>query len=301
MSRNGKTPNGVSIVVPCYNESDGIRKVVNEIREALRECPLGWEILVVDDGSSDETASSLEGCDCRLLSHPENRGYGAALKTGVGHATHDLIGIIDADGTYPCSELPILIDIMMRAGCDIDMVVGSRTGHEVKIPPVRRPAKWALNALADYLTGRRIPDLNSGLRIIRRELWDRYEKYYPDGFSLTTTITLAALTNGWNVVYHPVNYRARIGTSKIRPVRDTIGFVQLILRTVLYFDPLKVFVPASLILFLAGAVIGGGSLLLKHWFGVGQFMDVTTVVLLVSSLQLLAMGALADLITKRLQ
>jgi len=288
-------------VIPCYNEAAGIRGVVDGIRDTFKNFPFEWEVLVVDDGSRDDTASILEGCDCRVLHHSENRGYGAALKTGVTHATHDLVGMIDADGTYPCAELAVMVEIITSTGNHVDMVVGSRTGHEVEIPPVRRPAKWALSVLADYLTGRRIPDLNSGLRIIRRDLWNHYVKYYPDGFSLTTTITLAALTNGWHVFYHPVNYHARIGASKIRPIRDTIGFIQLILRTVLYFDPLKVFVPTSVVVFLAGLVIGVGSLFMERFFGVGRFMDVTTVVLVVSALQLLAMGALADLITKRLQ
>jgi len=182
----------------------------------------------------------------------------------------------------------------MRERGDCAMVVGARRGRNARIPAARRPAKWILNQLANYLTGARIPDLNSGLRVIRRDLWERFEPLYPDGFSLTTTITLAALTNGYAVRHVPIEYRRRIGRSKIRPVRDTLSFVQLILRTVLYFDPLKVFVPLSLLLLLASIIVGLASKLS------GEFMDVTTTALFVTGLQMLAIGALADLVTKRL-
>lgn len=226
-----------------------------------------------------------------------NRGYGAALKTGARLAKFDLIAITDADGTYPNEKLPELLAAMG----DADMIVGARTGKNVNVPLARRPAKWMITRLAIYLTGFHIPDLNSGLRIARRSLWEKFEYLFPDGFSLTTTITLAALTNRKKVKYVPIDYHHRVGNSKIRPIRHTIEFTQLIVRTVLYFNPLKVFVPVSLALFAASFIVGCGTWIMSRVFGEGQFMDVTTSLLFITAVQLLAIGALGDLISKRLK
>jgi len=292
-----KSVNGISILVPCYNEQGAIAATVEAVHAAMRDTgDFAYEVIVIDDGSTDQSAEMINASQCRLIRLPVNRGYGAALKTGARQATHDLLAIIDADGTYPADRL---VDMARELG-EAEMIVGARVGVGVEVPLARRPAKWTLTALAKYLTDTPIPDLNSGLRVVRRDLWRCYERYLPDGFSLTTTITLAALTNGHEVKYKPIEYRRRVGRSKIRPIRDTIEFVKLILRTVLYFDPMKIFVPLSLLLFAAGAMIGVGSLIVSKWFGLGQFMDVTTVVLFLSGMQMLAIGALADLITKRI-
>lgn len=288
---------GVSIVIPCYNEENAIVPVLDQIESIMAASGLAYEVVVVDDGSSDATADKVDTARFALIRHELNRGYGAALKTGVRRARYDLIVITDADGTYPNEQIPALV----AAAQEADMVVGSRTGEHVKVPLIRKPAKWAITQLANYLSGHAIPDLNSGLRVIRRSLWERYERFFPDGFSLTTTITLAALTNGHRVKYIPINYHHRVGQSKIKPIRDTINFTKLIVRTILYFDPLKVFLPLSFYLFLAAMLIGGGSLFIATFFDKGEFLDVTTLLLFVTSLQMLAIGALADLITKRMQ
>jgi glycosyltransferase involved in cell wall biosynthesis len=292
---------GLSVIVPCHNEAGGIGPVLEKLLEVLETIERPCEVIVVDDGSTDGTAKAVDTAHCRLLRLDENRGYGGALKAGAREARYDLVAIIDADGTYPAEALPRMLELLEMPGAEADMVVGARRGANVAIPLIRKPAKWALTSLANYLARRRIPDLNSGLRIVRKPLWDRYERFYPDGFSLTTTITLAALTNGWRVKYHDIDYHHRVGASKIRPIRDTVGFTQLILRTVLYFDPLKVFVPAALALFALSVLVGAGSWALAKWMGIGQFMDVSTVVLFVAAVQMLAIGALADLITKRLE
>ena len=282
---------GVSVIIPCYNEAGAIGSTIAQVREAMSTGDQPFEIIVVDDGSTDASRERIDPEQCVLVSQPTNRGYGAALKAGFRHAQYDWIAIIDADGTYPAERLPDLL-----AGMDgADMAVAARTGSRVQIPPLRKPAKWALGRLANYLTGVKIPDLNSGMRVVRREVWKRFERFFPDGFSLTTTITLAALTNGLSVRYVSIDYRARVGKSKIRPIQDTLGFIQLILRTVLYFDPLKIFVPLTLLLWLVGLIVGLSSKL------AGQFMDVTTTILFVTGLQTLAIGMLADLITKRMK
>ena len=293
-----ETHNGVSVVIPCYNEAQSIAAVLDQVYQTLDQSGRPFEIIVVDDGSTDQTSARVDTSRFRLIRREVNRGYGSAIKMGVEEAQYKLIAITDADGTYPNEMLPSLIDETDHVEV-FDMVVGSRTGKRVKVPLVRRPAKWLLTRLANYISGHRIPDLNSGLRVFHRSLWNKYERYFPEGFSLTTTITLAALTNGHRVKFVPIDYHPRSGKSKIRPIRDTINFFILILRTMLYFDPLKVFVPISLLLFLIGGVVGIGTLVLSNVYGIGQFMDVTTVLLLLTSIQLLALGVVADLITKK--
>jgi glycosyltransferase involved in cell wall biosynthesis len=201
----------------------------------------------VDDGSLDRTAELAAAAGARLISLPENQGYGAALKAGIHLSLHDIIVITDADGTYPSERIPDLIQMLG----DYDMVVGARTGDDVNIPLIRRPAKWVLGKLANYVTGRHIPDLNSGLRVMRKPLILRFEHLLPSGFSFTTTITLAALCSGALVHYSPINYHLRSGESKIRP-SHAFDFLVLILRTIVYFNPLRIFLPLGGVLFVGG-------------------------------------------------
>lgn len=288
---------GISLVIPCYNEENAVEEVLDSVYKVLASGDVPFEIIAVNDGSTDRTASLIDTSRFKLVSHEVNRGYGASLKTGVLHAQYECIVITDADSTYPNERIFELYDILQNH----DMVVGARTGANVNIPLIRRPAKWVLNQLANYLSGYKIPDINSGFRAIRKTLFDTYRHYYPSGFSLTTTITLTSLINGHAVKYLPIDYHHRIGSSKIKPIRDTLNFISLIVRTCIYFDPLKVFVPLSIIIFLASLVVGIGSAVLEHVYDTGRFMDVTTVLLLLSSIQVFALGALADLINKRIR
>jgi glycosyltransferase involved in cell wall biosynthesis len=234
-----------SVVIPAFNEEKGIVPTLRELRESLNG--LDYEIVVVDDGSRDRTAELARAEGVTVHQQPANRGYGASLKAGIRRAKHDVLVITDADGTYPASAIPDLV-----AGCETyDMVVGARVGENVAIPLVRRPAKWVLGKLASYLAGRPIPDLNSGLRAMRRELVRQYEHLLPSGFSFTTTITLAALCRDHLVRFDPIDYRAREGDSKIRP-RHAYDFFLLILRTIVYFNPLKIFLPVGAFFFAAG-------------------------------------------------
>ena len=285
---------GVSVIIPCYNEVDSIAGTLEQVRAVLATIALPGEVIVVDDGSTDGTGAKVDAAGYRLVRHPQNRGYGAALMSGVREARYDCIVITDADGTYPIGQIPTLVEQLK----DADMVVGARVGSNVNVPLIRRPPKWVINKLANYLTGARIPDLNSGLRSIRRTLWERFEHIFPQGFSLTTTITLAALTNSYRVKYHPIDYHARIGKSKIKPIRDTINFTMLILRTTLLFDPLRVFVPLSLILLAASFIIGFGTLALFYLHLLDRFWDTTTTLLFLSSIQVLAMGGIADVVIR---
>jgi len=292
--RNGVSVNGLSVIIPAYNEELGIGAVLQQVQEMLAALQLPHEILVVDDGSRDGTAAAVERFpEVRLLSHKENRGYGAALKTAIRHARYELICITDADGTYPNARIPDLIAHLLQE--DLDMVVGARTGAEVAIPWTRKPAKWAIGKLSNLISGQTIPDLNSGLRIFKRGIALRFFGLLPDGFSFTTTITLGMLTNGYAVDYVPINYLARTGKSKIRPVRDTLNFVNLILRMALYFAPLKIFLPLSGFMLLLALAWG-----IFSWVVLEELADVSTIVIVMAAFQVAVTGMLAELIDRRL-
>lgn len=281
----------VSVVIPAYNEEGGVVEAVRRVSQAFLREEWPHEIILVNDCSTDSTAGRLRELTGRVqvVTHEINRGYGASLLSGIRRARYDVIAIIDADGTYPYEELPMLV----RQLEGTDMVVGARLGPGSRGPWMRRPAKWLLGQLANYLTGQRIPDLNSGMRVMRRPIVMQFRRLLPPNFSFTTTITLAMLTNQYAVRYVPITYQRRIGRSKIHPVRDTFNFLQLIIRTVMYFAPLKVFLPLSLSL-LAGTIASG-------------VMDVRannltdkTVFFFIGFMMTLAIGCLADLIDKRL-
>ncbi len=286
----------VSLVIPAYNEAGSIRGVTDELRALLdQDIELTYEIVIVNDGSADSTGDILDTITgIRVIHHQTNRGYGAALKTGIRAAQGPLIVITDADGTYPNERIPELVRYFTDTTSD--MVVGARTGETVKIPLVRRPAKWVIRQLAAVVAGQAIPDINSGLRVFRRDLVMRFFSLLPNGFSFTTTITLGMLTNAYKVDYVPINYHARIGQSKIKPIRDTLNFLILILRVSLYFEPLKVFLPVSGFI-LVFAVVWG---VVTHLFFVGGFADDSTFVLILSAVQIAMLGLLAELINHRI-
>jgi len=279
-----------SIIIPAYNEEETIGGVLSEVNEVMEKSNWEYEVMVIDDGSSDETGKVAKKRGTRLISHPRNMGYGAALKTGIRNAKHDTILITDADGTYPAEEIPRLLKEMR----DYDMVVGARTGKRVKMPFLRRPAKFFLNRLAGYLSERRIPDINSGLRAFKKDIALKYFHILPAKFSFTTTITLAFLSDDYSVKYLPIDYHRRGGRSKIRPLRDTWAFLLLIIRTIIYFNPLKVLLPLASFLFLLGIAI-----LFYSKFILQQVMDITVILLIVTSLLVALLGLVADLIVKR--
>jgi len=283
-----RTPFSVSAIIPAYNEEAGIAQVLDGLAGALGRAGMPFEIIVVDDGSSDRTAAIAAMHGASVVTHRVNRGYGAALKSGIRKASSPYILIIDADGTYP-SDAVVRI---LKLAPENDMVVGARTGRSVHIPLVRRPAKWFLTRLATYLSDTKIPDLNSGLRVFRRDQALRYFSILPAGFSFTTTITLALLCNGGLVEFVPIDYSKRKGRSKIRPIRDTLNFLVLILRAILYFNPMRIFFPSSLVILMGFTGSLAWDVLVRE--------DLTekTLILLFAGLQILAIGVLADVISK---
>ena len=278
----------ISVVIPVYNEEEAIGAVLDELIEILED--KAYEIIAVDDGSTDNTVKAVQEKPVTLIQHPRNIGYGAAIKTGIKNATNDVIVIIDGDGSYPVNAIPELL----KEAEEYDMVVGARVGKEVKIQLYRRPAKWFLSKLANYLADTKIPDLNSGMRIFRRKEVEKFYNILPNKFSFTTTITLAYHTTGLLVKYVPINYYKRAGKSKIRPFKDGFNFIMLILRTITYFNPLKVFLPVSFVFFGAAILV-----FLYSTLVMGRFMDVTTVILVVAAIQTVLFGLLADLVVRR--
>ncbi len=293
----------VSVVIPAYDEEGGVAAQVESIRRVLIAHGMTYEIVVVDDGSSDRTAQEALGAGARVLQHPQNRGYGASLKTGINAARYDTIVITDADGTYPVEQIPDLVAQLETA----DMVVGARTGQQVHIPLVRRPAKWVLGKLAMHVAGRSIPDLNSGLRCFRRECVRQYFPILSNRFSFTTTVTLALLADDYRVVYQPIDYYKRIGQSKITP-RHFMDFVILVLRMAMLFQPLKVFVPLAFgcgLLGMLKVVYDVASFSLRtgtfNWSLLYQpVLSTSAILLLLVALQLLLIGMLADGILRRI-
>ena len=279
----------IGVVIPAYNEEAGVRPVVKHILRVLQEHDIDAEVIVVDDGSKDRTAQAAAAAGARVLRHRSNRGYGASLKTGISAAPYEYIVITDADGTYPAEQIPELLERFEHA----DMVVGARIGRNVNIPLVRRPAKWVLNKLANYMTGAKIPDLNSGMRAFRRNIAMQYFPILPDQFSFTTTITLAMFCDKYAVSYIPIDYHRRTGHSKI-VAWDAGSFAILILRTAMLFRPLRVFVPLVLFCLTYGIV--------KMSIDIVRDPNISASAMLafMSALLILLIGMLGDALATRL-
>ena len=280
-----------SIIIPVYNEEEGIEITLNNLQDNLVDCPYPHEIIVVNDGSSDSSGDILRSRqDIKLIEHHKNRGYGAALKTGIRNATYSLIVITDGDGSYPNERIPQLVSLMQNA----DMVVGARIGDKVQYSNLRKIPKWFLVGFAEWVTNTKIPDLNSGLRVFHRDIALKFIKVLPNSFSFTTTITIALLINDYLVHYEPINYFHRQGKSKIKPIRDTLRFVQIILRTGIYFAPLRIFLPIAGIFFLGFLVTLSQDIFIR------QDLTERTLILLIAATQMSMFGLIADMLDKRL-
>jgi glycosyltransferase involved in cell wall biosynthesis len=282
---------GLSVVIPAFNERDGVGDVIRELSSVLDEAGVPFEIVVVDDGSTDGTADAAEAAGATVLRHTSNRGYGASLKTGILSAGYDIICIMDADGTYPADRIPDLLREFQHA----DMVVGARTLRSGAIPFIRKPAKWVLNRLANYVTQAKIADLNSGMRIFHRDAALQYFHILPDQFSFTTTITMSMHCDKYAVSYVPIDYKRRTGKSKIVPW-DAATFTFLILRMAMLFKPLRVFVPCALVCFLYAFAKVIYDLAIAR----DGMVSTTAAVASLCGLQILLIGMLGEAIATRL-
>ncbi|MDP9405639.1 MAG: glycosyltransferase family 2 protein [Actinomycetota bacterium] len=282
----------VTVVLPAYNEVRHVRSEVDRITAALKDSPYSFEILVVDDGSTDGTGDAVAGLPfVRLLRFPVNRGSGTARRIGTAQAHGRWVVWTDADMTYPNERIPELVDVLATGRAQ--QVVGARTSEAGSYKPLRVPAKWAIRRLAEFLTSTRIPDLNSGLRAFGREEARPYLGLLPSGFSCVTTITLAFLANGLVVEYLPVGYARRAGRSHFHPVADAYRYILQVVRMVTLFEPLRVFAPLSLTLLAVGAG--------KLAFDVvdkGLRIPTNTLLVLLSGMILFSLGLLADLIVR---
>ena len=301
MARSGPGP--VTVIIPAFDEEASIGEVVSSVGGVLRRLDAPHEIIVVDDGSRDATRTRAGDAGARVIVHDRNRGYGAALKTGVVAARAETLLIVDADGTYPVDRIPAILAMLQSA----DLVIGVRVGSNVKIPLVRRPAKWLLRRLAEYVAGAHIPDLNSGLRAFRRSTILTYLPILPDGFSFTTTQTLGMLCDNYRVSAVPIDYHRRTGRSKVVPF-DFFNLVSIILRISMQFNPLKLFVPVALMCM----GLGFGKLALDLLFAVrragGPTLSIlttptispTTLILMLGGLQILLIGMMSDGLARRI-
>ncbi|MDP7477267.1 MAG: glycosyltransferase family 2 protein, partial [Candidatus Peribacteraceae bacterium] len=206
----------LSLLIPVFNEKEAIVETITTAHDVFGQMKEEFEILVINDGSTDGTDAILGNIDLssvHIITHPVNRGYGASMKSGIRRAKGELLAITDADGTYPIIDFPILLKEMRST--DADMVVGARTKKGACIPLIRKPAKWVINRLVNWVCGMKIPDNNSGMRIFKKSMAEQFMHLYPQGFSFTITITLAAITSDYIVQYVPIDYFKRKGSSSM--------------------------------------------------------------------------------------
>jgi len=279
----------ISVVVPVFNEERAVASTMKQLKEVMDKTAYDYEIIAVNDGSKDKSLEILKEINgINVISHPYNLGYSASIKDGIKHAKGNLILITDADGTYPIREIPNLLKHIDK----YDMVVGNRKTDNV--PLLRKPAKFMIAKLGNFVSGKKIPDINCGLRIFKKDIALRFWNLFPSGFSFTITITLACLTNEYTVKYVPISYFKRKGKSTIHPIKDFVNFINLIARITTYFNPFKVFFSVSILLFIIGLLV-----FLYTGLYIGRIADITVIVILLSSLQVFLIGLVADLIVKK--
>ncbi len=280
----------VSIIIPVYNEAAAIGKVLKDVKAAARVIKGGYEIIVVDDASTDGTAKAVQKAvpGVCLVKHELNRGVGAARKTGLRAAKGDHIVMLDGDGTYPAEEIPGLLSFLPR----YDMAVGARRRETGSFKPLRWLAKFFVRKLAEFAIGGKIPDLNSGLRAFKRQAALRFIGILPDTHSWVSTQTLCFLANNYRIHYHPIDYRKRIGKSTFHPWRDTKTYLTLVMTTVMFFNPLRFFIPIAAIL----AACAGWRL--YHDVTVLHRIRESNISISLTVVLVLMMGLLADLIVR---
>ena len=289
----GESPQAsVTVIVPAYNESATIAEEVRRIRAAFSDSPK-LQLLVIDDGSTDGTDELAKGAGAHVISHPVNLGQGAAIKTGITNATGDFIVIVDGDGTYPTEDLPKLVSFTMETG--YEQVVGDRQSEQGSLRLLRVAVKRLLRAFAAFLSGQAVGDMNSGMRVLTKEAANRYFTLIPDGFSNSTTLTLASLSHRERIAFIPIDYGARkVGKSKFRPIEDTYNMMLTVIRMVMYVDPLRVLLPIAFVFFVGG--VGKG---ISDIYRFDLHITTSSVLLTMTAIQIAAIALIADLIVRR--
>jgi glycosyltransferase involved in cell wall biosynthesis len=278
----------LSIIVPVFNEEKTVALVLKELKDVMRLSSMNYEIIVINDGSSDKSQKIIEAFgDIRVITHEENMGYGASLKTGIRQAIYEWILIIDSDGTYPTKSIGMLLGETEKN----DLIIGSRETDVNAMQIERKHAVKIINVLASYLSGEKIPDINSGLRLFKKSIVIKYWSLFPDKYSFTSTLTLICATQGYATKYIPIDYYYRVGKSNIRAM-DFFYFLKIITKLSLFFKPFKVFMPIS-IFFVFFAFL----LVFEYFFGFNdEFRDTTFIVVCLTALQTFFFGLLAEII-----
>jgi glycosyltransferase involved in cell wall biosynthesis len=236
----------ISIVIPAYNEEKVIQHTIQECYIVLHQVgDENSEVIVVDDCSSDRTYEFSKQSAAAVLKHPHNIGYGRSLKDGIKAAKNDVIFITDADGTYPIASIP---DLLIEYNKGFDMVVGARTGKHYRESVMKQIYRKILKFLVEFTSGRKIPDINSGLRVFSRKSILPYFPTLCDTFSFTTSLTLAYMMTGKYVSYIPISYDKRIGKTKVKLLKDSFRTLQFIIEAILYYNPIKIFIVFSILL-----------------------------------------------------
>lgn len=277
----------ISIVLPAFNEEKGIGHVIDEIKETMAGSGLDYELIVVDDGSTDRTNEIARSKEVLVVRHPENRGSGAARRTGILKARGEIVVMIDADGTYPAKSIPDVVQYFP----EYDQVSGVR-GDDLSSPrALRQSVKWLIRKFASILANSDIPDLNTGFKAFKREVALKYLHILPNGFSGTTTLTLAFLCNGYFIKHIPIEYYPRVGQSKFRPIKDTYNYILTVVRLIMYFNPLRIFLPLSFIIAAIGVIKTLYDVYFKFYV-----MEQSDIIILLTAVIVATFGLLADLI-----
>ena len=280
----------VSIVLPVFNEIGHVEEELDRVHKAMAASKYTFEVIVVDDGSTDGTVEYLEArTDIRLILFDHNRGPGAARKIGTEAARGDVVVWTDVDMSYPNEDLARLVDALDG----FDQVVGARTTEEGAHRVARVPAKWIIRRLAEFLARTPIPDLNSGFRAFRRDVADQFLYLLPDGFSHVTTLTMVFLSNGYSIRYIDIDYAKRAGQSKFHWWVDSKRYLVQVMRMVMMWNPMRVIGPWALLLL----AVGFGKLIFDLFdknFRVGT----NTLLTLFAGGTLLAVALLADLVVQ---
>ncbi len=281
----------ISVIVPVYNEEASIQRTLSDIHKALEDYE--HEIIVVNDGSTDNSIEKLKECNIKnfsLINHVENLGYGKSLYDGILAAKHNCIAIIDADGSYPADKIKDMYEYYPQ----YDMIVGARKGIEYKRGVFKRPARRIFQYLTEYATGRKIPDVNSGLRIFKKDIILKYRDSLCTGFSFTTTITLLFFLNHYYVKYVPIDYLKREGKSKVNHFKDTLRTGQIIVETIIYYNPIKLFLLIASLNFIFGIMLGISDYLFLNI----NFLAISSAISIASFIPLLCFGLIADQLKK---
>ena len=275
-----------AIIIPAYNEESSIRMTLDKV---LKHYADKAEIIVVNDGSTDNTSAIVsEYPGIKYITHKHQYGYGAALKSGITSTDRDILCFIDADGQHNSDDIQRLVDNIGEA----DMVIGSR-GRRAYLYLIRAPGKYVIRVISNYLAGQKIPDLNSGLRAIKRNVILRYIHILPDGFSASSTMTMILLIKRYEVMFLPIKTQRRIGKSEVKQLQDGLGTIVLLVRIIMLFNPLKIFLPFSVFSFSFGVVYGIYKLVTMY----GHGLSVGSLLIMLLGLLSFIIGLLADQIS----